>query len=106
MDTRREEKIREALREAAAEFLVREAGPQSLITVTSTHISKDGGQAVIGITVLPESFEQQALLFANRNVRRFSEFFKTRVRGVRMPHITFEIDRGEKNRQHLDTLPL
>ncbi len=104
MDNRREEKIREALREAAAEYLVREASPKSLITVTSAAISKDGKRAMIYITVLPENFEAEALSFANRNGGRFGEFFRTRVRGVRVPHFTFEIDRGEKNRQRIDIL--
>lgn len=102
--SRRDEKIQEALREEAAQFLSREAGPQSLITVTRVVLNDKGTTANIMLTVLPDEKEEEALNFANRNRREFSEFFEKRVRGVRTPHIVFLIDKGEKNRQRLDEL--
>ncbi len=104
MQTNRNERLREALREIAAEFLVREAGPQSLVTVTRAHVSEDGKHGTIFITVLPESAEQAAADFANRNRSEFSDFFKKRVKGALPPHVEFVIDKGEKNRQRLDEL--
>lgn len=98
------ERLQEALREAAAEFLAREAGRQSLITVTRAELSEDGKRVNIFITVYPDSAEEAALGFANRNRKEFVDFFATRVRGARAPHTTFVIDRGEKNRQRLDEL--
>ena len=98
------ERLQEALRETAAEFLVREAGRQSLITVTRAALAEDGKSATIFITVYPESAEESALSFANRRRREFADFFKTRVRGAATPHITFVVDKGEKNRQRLDEL--
>ncbi len=103
MDTRTE-KIQEALRTVAAEFMAREAGRQSLITVTNAMISGDGKRAMIYITVLPDSAEESALSFANRNRRELAAFFKTRIKGVFPPHIEFVIDKGEKMRQRLDEL--
>jgi ribosome-binding factor A len=94
----------EALREAAAEFLGREAGPQSLITVTRADLSDDRKRGIIYITVFPESAEKAAAEFANRNRKEFSDFFQKRVRGMRVPHVEFIIDLGEKNRQRLDEL--
>lgn len=94
----------EALREAAAEFLAREAGRQSLITVTRTELSDDRRNGIIYITVFPDTAEKQAVDFANRNRREFSAFFEKRVRGMHMPHVEFVIDLGEKNRQRLDEL--
>ena len=102
-DTRKE-KIREALRTAAAEFLAREAGRQSLVTVTEARISSDGRKGRVYITVLPESSEQSAVAFANRNRPEFSRFFKKKVRGISPLHIEFVIDEGEKSRQRLDDL--
>jgi ribosome-binding factor A len=67
MSGNRIEKIREALRETAAEFLAREAGRESLITVTRVDMNEDGHRAVIFITVLPESAEESALAFAQRH---------------------------------------
>jgi ribosome-binding factor A len=98
------EKMQAALRDVAAEFLAREAGPQSLITVTGVRMREESNSAVILITVLPDSQEEAALTFANRQRAELARFLTTRVRGMRAPHLEFEIDRGEKNRQRLDEL--
>ncbi len=95
--------MKEALREVAAEFLVREAGPQSLITVTRAELSEDGKRGTIFITVLPETAEEAAVNFANRNRTEFSDFFSKRIKSP-LPHVEFMIDKGEKNRQRLDQL--
>lgn len=102
--SRHEEKLEKALRETAAEFLSREAGRQSLITVTRVVFNNKGTNANIMITVMPDSAEEHALEFANRHRKEFGDFFQKRIRGARVPHISFEIDRGEKNRQRLDEL--
>ncbi len=101
---RRGEKLKEALRETAALFLAREAGHQSLITVTRAELGEDGKHAQILITVYPESSENAALAFANRNRSELADFFRKRIRGAQMPRVEFLIDRGEKNRQRLDEL--
>jgi len=93
-----------ALRDVAAQFLAREAGPQSLITVTGVRMHEDGSQGTILITVLPESQEEAALTFANRQRAELARFLTKQVRGMRAPHLEFEIDRGEKMRQRLDEL--
>ncbi|MBY0473227.1 ribosome-binding factor A [Patescibacteria group bacterium] len=104
MNGNRGERIQEAVRATAAEFLAKEAGPQSLITVTQVALSNDARSARVFISVLPESAEDAALAFAQRNRRELAEFFRTRVRGAFPPHFEFMIDRGEKNRQRLDEL--
>lgn len=98
------ERDTEALRVAAAEFLGREANRNSLITVTRAMLSDDRKRGVIYITVYPEAAEDAAVQFANRNRGEFGKFFEKRVRGMRIPHIDFVIDKGEKNRQRLDEL--
>lgn len=102
--SKRDEQLVEALRETAAEFLSREAGRKSLITVTRAVLNDKGTHANIMITVLPDSSEESAVDFANRHRKEFGDFFEKRIRGVRLPHIAFTIDRGEKNRQRLDEL--
>ena len=93
-----------ALRDVAAEFMVREANRNTLITITRALLSEDNKRATIYMTVLPDSADESALSFANRNRTELRAFFKTRIRGVLPPDITFEIDYGEKNRQRLDEL--
>ena len=100
----RQESVRQALRDAAAEFISREAGPQSLVTVTRTDISSDFSYATVYLSVLPDEKAKAALDFANRTVKELKEFIETRVRLPRVPRIEFVLDRGEKNRQALDEL--
>jgi ribosome-binding factor A len=100
----RQEQMQERVREAAAEFLMRESNRQSLITVTAVRMDERGGHASIYITVLPDSAEEAALAFANRQKREFGEFLLTRVRGMRLPKFEFVLDQGEKMRQRLDEL--
>lgn len=104
MNGNRNDKIQTRVQEVAAEFLVKEASPQSLITVTRVMLSNDARSADIYISVLPETAEQKALEFAQRNRRELADFFRTRVRGAFPPHFEFKLDLGEKNRQRLDQI--
>jgi ribosome-binding factor A len=104
MNTNRHDKIEEALREVAAEFMSREANRTTLVTVTRVMLSEDTKRATIYLSVLPESGEQSAVDFANRNRAELKDFYKERVRGGLPPDIHFEIDLGEKNRLRLDEL--
>jgi ribosome-binding factor A len=102
--SQRQEQMQERLREVAAEFLSRESNGQSLITVTAARVDERGQHATIFITVLPDSAEQKALEFANRNKQEFGMFLLKKVRGMRIPKLEFIIDKGEKMRQRLDEL--
>ena len=104
MSVNRREKLQEALREVAAEFLAREASRQSLITVTRTEVSEKGSRGIIFISVLPVEQEGTALAFANRHLAELATYFEKRIRGARAPHVEFMLDKGEKNRQRLDEL--
>ena len=100
----RKERIRQSLRDAAAEFLSREAGGHSLITVTRAEIADNSSRAILYLSVLPQDKEEGALGLANRHIPEFKVFLKSRVKLMRVPHIEFKIDEGEKNRQRLDEL--
>lgn len=104
MATVRHERMQEALREVAAEFLAREANRNVLITVTRTILAEDGKHASIYITAFPDAQEVEALSFANRNRTELKDFAKSRIKGMLPPDIEFEIDMGEKHRQRLDEL--
>ena len=84
--------------------MAREANRNSLITVTRVQMSEDGKRAIIYITVFPELGETAALAFANRNRGELGKFLSSRTRGMRIPHLEFEIDLGDKNRRRLDEL--
>ncbi|MGH7141336.1 MAG: ribosome-binding factor A [Minisyncoccia bacterium] len=100
----RNERAAEMVGHAAAEFLSREAGPQSLITVTHASLSSDFAYATVFITVLPEEKEMAALDLAHRHVGDFKEFLSTRVKLPKTPHVDFQIDRGQKNFERLQNI--
>jgi ribosome-binding factor A len=102
--SQKELKIKELLRELAAEFFSRESNRQSLITVTDVSLEARGSRARILVTVLPESEEEKAVEFIHRQLSDFKEFVKDRARLMRIPFFDVAIDKGEKNRQRLDEL--
>ena len=102
--TLKHDKVQENIHELAAEFFSRESNRQSLITVTGVDLLSRGGKAVIGITVIPESQEEAAVEFANRQLTAFKEYVQTHSRIGRIPFFVVEIDHGEKNRQKIDEI--
>lgn len=100
----RDQKLKDVIREAAAEFLQREGNYTSILTVTDISLSDRGSRATIFFTVLPENKEKGALDFAKRKRADFREYFKERSRMRALPFFDFAIDKGEKNRQRIDEI--
>ncbi len=102
--SKKELQTKEELMHLAGQFLAREAGPQSLITVTRAEISEDLKYITIFISVLPESEERKALEFCKRERSAFREYVRQKSALHFPPSIDFELDIGEKNRQRIDEL--
>ncbi len=100
----RTEKVSNLLRELAAQYLGRENNRTSLITVTRANVSDDLKKGTVFISVLPESAEEAALGFCKRNRSDLRDFLKKNMNTKNVPFLDFEIDFGEKNRQHIDAL--
>ncbi|HEX2792421.1 MAG TPA: ribosome-binding factor A [Candidatus Paceibacterota bacterium] len=90
--------------EAAGRYIAREAGRETLITPTRAHLSKDRKNATIFVSVFPEGQDDQAINFLMRHKDLFRNELKKTTRFSRLPFIRFEIDHGERNRQHLDDI--
>jgi ribosome-binding factor A len=97
-------RVSEQIAHAAAQFIARESSGQSLITVTRTDITDNFAKAIIYLSVLPESEEENALVFMKRSAGELRRFLKDNSRLQRIPHLEVQIDFGEKNRIHLDEL--
>jgi len=97
-------KLKETIRELAAEFFSRESNRQSLMTITGIDLYNRGSKAVILMTVLPEEKEQSALAFAERQLSDFREHVMKNSRIGRVPFFEVRLDIGEKNRQKIDEL--
>ena len=104
MTSIRQDRVRELLREIAAKFFLREAGPRSLITVTDATISPDLKRATIYITTFPTSEEEQALAFAKRKRSDLRAYLSTQAKLRFTPVLEIKLDLGERNRQKIDEL--
>jgi ribosome-binding factor A len=100
----RDEKLKDLIKQVAAEFMQRESNYTSIITITDVSVSDRGNRATIFFTVLPDSKEKAALDFAKRMRAEFREYFSEKARMRALPFFDFEIDRGEKNRQKIDEI--
>lgn len=96
--------MKDLLRQLAAEFLNRESNRASLITVTDVNLTKDARSAIILISVFPEDKSKGALDFVKRKRKGLSDYIKKHGKLKRIPRFDFDIDYGEQNRQHIDTL--
>lgn len=92
------------VKELAAKFIQQEANTDPLITVTSANASPDYKNVTIFITTLPADREQDALIFLKRFGREMRGYIKRNTTYKVIPHIDFEIDYGEKHRQHIDEI--
>lgn len=98
------EKVSKLIKGLAATFLNRESTKDSLISVTSVTVSPDLKRSTIYISVLPESKEKTALLFAKRKRPEIREYIKKNMETKNIPFLEIELDRGEKNRILIDEL--
>ena len=96
--------MRQLLRELVAEFFEREAGPQSLITITDVTISPDFKRATVYFTTIPASEEEHALEFAKRKRSDLRDFIATKAKLKTLPVFEVGVDEGERNRQKIDDL--
>ena len=100
----KDHKLKEMLRELAAEFFSRESNRQSLITITDVDVYARGSRARILMTVLPAEKEAAALDFAHRQLTDFKRYVMDKSRIGHIPFFEIAIDVGEKNRQKMDEI--
>lgn len=102
--SQKHDKLRDAIRELAAEYFSRESNRTSLITITAVEISPKGNTARILITVMPENQEAAALDFMHRQLSDFKQYVFEHMRIGHVPFFEVAIDKGEKNRQRIDEI--
>jgi len=104
MKSTHEDKMKKEMMRLASLFLATISNRTSLITVTSVTIAPDGKHATIGISVLPEDKESQAIEFIKRRTRDMRDFIVSHVHTRIIPQIEVVLDVGEKNRQRIEKL--
>lgn len=102
MQADRHDRVASLVRELAAQFIRNEANSDPLITVTRVTTSPDYRRMTVFVTTIPDSKEADALIFLKRHASDFRDFLKRKSSLKHIPHIDFEIDYGERHRQHID----
>jgi len=105
--SRRHIQASEELAHLAGEFIAREArNPRAsgLITVTRADLSDDFKNVMVYLSILPHSYEGEALTLAKRARSDFREYLKKHSAFHPIPTVDFAIDYGERNRQRVDEL--
>lgn len=92
------------LKEQAATFIQQEANSDPLITVTGATISPDYKRVTIFFTTIPDAKQDEALIFLKRNGSEFRQHVKKNCNLKFIPHVDFEVDYGERHRQHIDDI--
>lgn len=100
----KDERVKEGIKKAAAEFVERESNKTSLITVTGIQMRNRGNDAYVLVTVLPEQQSNAVVDFLNRKKKDMRSFLSKRISLRVLPFFHFEIDHGEKNRQRIDEI--
>ena len=100
----RSERALSVLQNLAADFVRLEANTNPLITVTRVDASGDFKHSTIFVTVYPagEQNDATAIKFLTRKATDFREYLKKHGAFKAIPHFSFEIDYGERHRQHID----
>lgn len=100
----RNEKIEEQVREIAAHVIERESNKTALITVNRVELYEKGRKAMLYISVLPETGEDSAVNFLKRKRSDIREEVKRKMNIRTIPFLDVSIDVGEKARRHIDEL--
>ena len=79
----------------AAQFIAREAGSESLITVIRAQSVAHGDRIMVFVSVFPIEKARAALAFLARQREAFSDHLKQHAR-LRLPRIDFMLDNGEQ----------
>lgn len=104
MSQDRSDKLGSALLEYVAAFVREEANHTPLITVTHASLTPNYRGLTVFFTTIPAEGQDDALIFLRRKATDLREYLKKHARLKYIPHINFEIDFGERHRQHIDDI--
>ena len=100
----RQEKLSAQLAKIIAEFLRNTFGASPLISVMNVLIADDLREARVRIAVFPEKDERNILIRLKKKRSELNRYLAAHMRIKYLPVVSFEIDRGEKNRKRVDEL--
>jgi ribosome-binding factor A len=89
------DRVVETIAHEAANFIAREAGTESFITVIRAVPMSHGERVVVFVSVFPEEKSRAALAFLERQREAFSTHLKNKTRISPLPRVDFLLDNGE-----------
>lgn len=92
--TKQNDRAVELIAHEAAEFISREAGTESLITVTRAKSIGKGDHVIVFVSIFPEDKMRPALAFLERQREAFSDYLKSHTH-LRLPRIDFMLENNE-----------
>lgn len=92
----RKGRVTEIIAREAAQFIMREAGSGSLITVIRAESVAHGDRILVFVSIFPEDKAQAALAFLERHREAFSNHLKTHARLRPLPRVEFMLDNHEE----------
>ena len=93
----------EIIAREAAQFIAREAGNDSLITVIRAQPIAHGDRVLVFVSVFPIEKSRAALAFLERQREAFSNHLKSRARLSPLPRVEFMLDNGEGDSESSET---
>ncbi len=104
MEFDRADRMKSLLTEVIATFIREESNPNPLITVTNIGVTPNYREVTVFFTTIPDGGENDALIFLKRKGSELRDYLKKNARLKYIPHINFQIDYGERHRQHIDEI--
>ncbi len=94
----KKEALEKDLQKHIAQWITKNANRDSLITVAALELSPDISHARVGVSVLPEKYEKDALRFLQKHVVDIKMHLKKNTRGMLPKTYAWHIDEGAKKR--------
>lgn len=94
------------VRKLVDDYITRNSGGQSLITITSIEQADRSNNVMIRVSVLPERQENAVIDFLRRNAKEIRDYIKENSALGMLPFLSFELDLGEKHRQDIFKIEL
>ncbi len=94
----KKEALEKELQKQIAQWVTKNANRDSLITVARLELSPDISHATVGVSVLPEKYEKDALRFLQKHIVDIKTYLKKNTRGMLPKTYAWHIDDGAKKR--------
>ena len=96
-ENRHTSRATEVIAREAAQFIAREAGTESLITVIRAAAAPRGETINVFVSVFPEEKSSAALALLSRKREAFSDHLKSYARLRPLPRVDFLLDNRERS---------